>query len=566
MKTKTDFPNKPFEMLTSLLSIKRKKEKQPNSDEIQIQKAASTILSQILTHSSPELASELLSLIGMLIYTTLSLFINLKQPLVKIKQFKGRFKKTQGRDMFTIAPQTLKSYTDTIRPELSDQFLHDQVSKLSQKSDKLGLTRKENSLATDPTTKEYKGKYPNQNQPKGYVGQKERFPTAYSEQTTCDCTNEYILSSKPKKKTNNKYKSKKWPEWILRMKEEIMENISQNKWPKVIYGDREFFQALPFALATLNWHISSISPDKSPRFVVPKKVFDKDQTKLEFLLDPMSNEIKPDIIELQYYHWGLLGNALNQFAVNKKKTKYKIPIAKVATFDAYSNRKKKKNLNYAKKKAQGYHFQLEQIKQNLNEAIENYDQFRKMHKTNYKKKRTNFGGRGKVKFKNPTEKPLYDRCRKNWNRKKKLEKKIRNLTKRLMFFAVSIRPNEDVIANSEELISLCRGYHQRWMIENAFKSIKGQFWIPTKKRSLQARHTYFIISALLYNAWHYKRISRFKRKSQYSAAEIRSIKSWQKTKDTRKAQEMMRVLSARGFLFQTLAFGLKSLLKSQILA
>ena len=91
MKTKTDFPNKPFEMLTCLLKIKRQKEKQPNSDEIQAQKAATTILSQILTHSSPEMASEHLSLIGMLIYMTLNLFLKSKQPLLKIKQFKDKY-------------------------------------------------------------------------------------------------------------------------------------------------------------------------------------------------------------------------------------------------------------------------------------------------------------------------------------------------------------------------------------------------------------------------------------------------------------------------------------------
>jgi len=553
-------------MLTCLLKIKRQKEKQPNSDEIQAQKAATTILSQILTHSSPEMASEHLSLIGMLIYMTLNLFLKSKQPLLKIKQFKEKYKKNQGRDMFTIAPQTLKSYTDTIRPEISDQFLHDQVKKISQKSDKLGINRKVNSLATDPTTKEYKGKYPNQNQPKGYVGQKERYPTAYSEQTSCDCTNEYILSSKPKKKTNNNYKSKEWPEWIIRIRKEIEENLKQNKYPKVIYGDREYYQALPFALSTLNWQISVLSPKTSPRFVVPKKVFDKDQTKLEYLLDPNSKQIKLDYIELQYYHWGLLGSALYQFQTNKNKTKYKIPIANVAIYDSYSNRKKKKNLIYAKNRVQGYQHQLEKNEKELNQAIDDYDQFRKLHAKNYKKKRTSFGGRGRVVFGNTSEKPLYDHCRKCWNRKIKIKKKIRNLTKRLMFFAVSIRPNEDINANSEEFIALCRGYHQRWMIENAFKSIKGQFWIPTKKRSLQARHTYFIISALLYNAWHYQRLSRFKRKSDYSTQEIRAIKTWQKTKDKKKAQEMMRIVSARGFLFQTFAFGLKSLLKSQILA
>lgn len=553
-------------MLTSFLTLPRKKEKQPNSDKIQSQKAACTLLSQIITHSSPDNASNHLSLIGELIYTSIKLISKSSEPLMTMKRFIDKNKGNRGRDLFKISTPTLKTYTDSIRPAISDEFLHHQVERLSQKSAKLGVNRKENSLAIDPTTKEYHGKYPNQCQPKGYVGQKERYPTAYSEQAICDCTNQYILSSQPKMKYNTRYKSTDLPAWLHNICAEIDLNFEQNKYPKVIYGDREYYQALGFAYATLNWMNPLISINESPRLVVPKKMFDKNTSKLDFLLDPNSKQINMEYINLGYYQWVLLGNALNQFPSNKKNTKYKIPVAIIATFDAYSNRRKKKNLDFAKQKAQEFQNQLLKTEKELKQAIEIYDRFVKTQPREYKGKKTNFGGRGRSVFKNANEKSLYDHCRRWWKQRTRIKKKIRNLSKRLMFFLVSVRPNEDVQANSEELIQLSRGYHQRWMIENAFKSIKGQFWIPTKKRSLQARHTYFIISALMYNAWHYQRLARFKRKSKYSAQEVRAIKSWKKTENKKMMQELIRIESARAFLMDTFRFGLKSLLKRQILA
>ena len=259
-----------------------------------------------------------------------------------------------------------------------------------------------------------------------------------------------------------------------------------------------------------------------------------------------------------------MGYALNLFPSNSSKTRYKIPVAIVATFDAYSNRNKKKTLNYASQKAQEYQTQLIQAKKELNQAIIQYDQFCKSLPRKYNGKKSNFGGKRKSVFKYSKEKPIYLKCCQCWDGKKRIQKKLTNLLKRLMFFVVSLKPGDDLNMISEELISISKGYHQRWGVESAFRSLKGSFWIPCQKRSVQARHTRFIISSILFNAWHYSRISRFNRKSQYSAKEIRAIKRWKKTDDKKKMGELIRSESAGAFLIETWGFGLKSILKQQI--
>jgi hypothetical protein len=564
MKSKTDFPNKPFEMVTTLFSLPRQKEKQPNSDELLTDKAAITTLTQILAHSSVTNAQKILCMIGELIYFVINAFMKMKHSLTAMEQFLITHKKHRGRNLFKISEPTLNTYLDTLRPESLDTYLAEQNVKLSQKSTKQGIDRKTVSFAIDPTVREYTGKYPNQCQPKGYIGQQEKYRTAYSEQTIYDSTNQLILSSKPKMNLGTRYKNSILPMWISDLQTNIERKLDLNQNIKAIYGDREYYQGIGAAFAYLGWNVPNLSLHDAPRICFPKKLRKKELKKLDFLLDPTSKQVFTDSIELNYYHQSILGNALTLFPSNASNTRYNIPVAIVATFDSYSNRRKKKDLGFARQKAQEYKNQLDIAEKELNQAINQYDQFCKSLSRKYNGKKTNFGGSRRSVFKYIKEKALYFRCCQCWDRKKRYKKKLTNLLKRLMFFVVSLKPRDDLNGISEELIEISKGYHQRWGVESAFRSLKGSFWIPCQKRSVQARHTRFIISSLLFNAWHYSRISRFNRKSEYSAKEIRAIKRWKKTDDKKKMGELIQSESAGAFLIETWGFGLKSILKRQI--
>ena len=564
MKTKTDFPNKPFEMITSFLTLPRKKERQPSSDKYLADKASLTLITQILGHSSSSQARKISETLGNLVYTTLNEFSKEKHLQLAISKFLNTHRSRKGRKIFTISEPSLKRYTDTLRPQILDRYLDRQVDKLSQKSAKLGFNRKEIALAIDPTVKEYKGKFPNQCQPKGYVGQQAIYGKAYSEQAIYDSTNQYIVSTTPKKASGSKYKRNYKPHWISELQSQIDHAISRNQSIKVIYGDREYYSGIGNAMAYLSWQNPVLNAQNSPRLCVPRKLYNKIQIKKDFLLDPTSSQVFKESIELNYYHQGCLSSALNQFHSNRKNTRYQIPIWVVATFDAYSNRKKKRNLNWARNKTQNYQNSINQATKKLNQAITIYDRFCKSLPREYKGKKTKFRGKRRRVFKFPAEKPLYQDCCKWWDAIKRWKSKLLNLLKRLMFFVVSHKPTDCPKPPIEELIEISEGYHQRWGVESAFRSVKGYFWIPCQKRSLQARHARFILSCVLFNAWHYSRISRFKNKSQYSAKEIRAIKRWKKTEEKQKMRKLIQSESARAFLVETWSFGLKSLLKRQI--
>lgn len=100
MKTKTEFPNKPFEMISSLLSLPRKKEKQPSPDKMMVDKASLTLITQILGHSSSSQARKILESLGNLVYTAIKDISKAKNPQYTMIQFLQTHRSTQERSIF----------------------------------------------------------------------------------------------------------------------------------------------------------------------------------------------------------------------------------------------------------------------------------------------------------------------------------------------------------------------------------------------------------------------------------------------------------------------------------
>lgn len=564
MSEQATISNKPFDLLLSLLNADRIKEKQPYMTSNQSYSLALSTITQMLTHSNFDQAQLLLEEIGEIIYSSIKMIMDQSNPLKRFKNFLANNVKSKGRNLLKSTHQTMKAAMDTIRPQIGDNLLQAQNIQIRNNLKKKALQNDNISIAIDPTVKKYTGKKSNQCQPKGYIGQKEIYGKAFSECTIYDSTGQFVLATHPKYASGTHYKHKELPDWIQKVKSEIQTLNTQNIEVKAIYGDREYYQGIGFAFSTLGLWNSQLSPQNNPRFCVPKKMTNGFEKKWEFLLDPSRNVIENDEIELNYYHQGLIGSSLHYFASNTKGTRFMIPFYSVATFDAYSNGKRKHTLEWARIQAQKIELSISNASQQLQIAEETYLQYRQKNFLDKKAEIPKYKGKLRNKFKDNSEKPIYLLCRKYYDLLKRSESKKINLCKRLMFFCVSSRLYETIEEIKIELIKVARGYHQRWGIESAFQSIKGRFWIPCKKRSVQARHIRFIMSSLIYNSWHYYRLLSFKRKSQIKPQTIRAAKIWHKNVNKKILTKLNHTMTAGAFIAQSWSSGVIECLKSKI--
>lgn len=555
--------NKAFGILTTLFNAERVKEKQPKITPTQSNNLVLSTLTQIICHTSFKQAQHLLSEIGQYTYSLIQWISEQTDPIGMMKAFLMNNRKNRGKSLFRTTHKTQNETFDTIRPVIADRILQEQQTFMRRNLKKKALQNQTISIAIDPTVKEYTGIKPNHCQPVGYIGQKEMYGKAFSEVGIYDTTSQFIIQTQPKYATGSHYKRKAPPDWLSLIAKEVIKAESQNINVKAIYGDREYYQGIGFAWATLGKFSPSKDPTHNPRFCIPKKMRDGISKKWEFLLDSSRKDIEIDKIELGHYDKGLIKTTLHYFASNSKGTRHLVPFYSIATFDAYSNRKRKQSLSWARKKAQKIEQNLLKLESELELAERHYIKFRLKYYSKDNAKKLNYKGKHRKRFKIDEERSHYETCRGLYAQLKNLRKKKQNLCKRLMFFCVNCRLDETIDSAKDEVMQVATGYHQRWGIESAFQSIKDKFWIPCKKRSVQARHIRFIISSLLYNSWHYYRLIKSLKSSRYKPQTIRKAKIWHKNVNRKILAKITQTLSAGEFLTQSWGSGLMTCLKAK---
>ncbi len=438
MSEQATISNKPFDLLSTLLNADRIKEKQPNMTPNQSNCLAISTITQMLTHSNFDQAQFLLEKTGEIIYSILKWIADQSNPIEILKNFLAKNIQSKGRNLLKSNYQTMKAAMDTLRPQIGENLLQVQNIQIRKNLKKKALQNDSISLAIDPTVKKYTGKKSNQCQPKGYIGQKEIYGKAFSECTIFDTTSQFVLATHPKYASGTHYKHKKLPDWIQYVKCEIQKIKAQNIEVKAIYGDREYYQGIGFAFSTLGLWNSHCSPQNNPRLCVPKKMRNGFNKKWKFLLDPSRNVIENDEIELNYYNQGLISSSLYYFTSNTKGTRFMIPFYSVATFDAYSNGKRKHTIEWARIQAYKIELSILDASKQLQIAEDAYLKYRQKNFPNKKTEIPKYKGKSRKKFKNNSEKPLYLLCRKYYDQLKRSESKKMNLCKRLMFFVSAL--------------------------------------------------------------------------------------------------------------------------------
>jgi len=349
--------------------------------------------------------------------------------------------------------------------------------------------------------------------------------------------------------------------WVEDLRTKIATVRAAGSVVAVIEGDRHYFAGEFYAASYFGLLDPGAPAREQPRLVVPRKFTrEKDEFKWNYLQDPAQPEVFTDFLNLSpYTHPALVGQCATAFAKGEKG-QYQVPYACVAVVDEYGV-KEPRSLAEVRAEARKVQEGIEECAAALVAAESAY--LAHARRPEGKKIAVPGLGRGakRVKFDDAEDERLYHECLRLHDAQKAWKKKKADLLEALMFFAVSLRPGEDPADHPATFLALARDYHERWGIENGFRDVKHLFLRPGRSPKPTRRQFRLLVGMLLYNAWHLQRMREM--------LELYRVPAWNKRPyDPRRPhvrrkleREFGDVRSARSYLIQLWASGIKDLIE-----
>ncbi len=561
MTKKSFILQKPLDTIHDLITAKQSKCVYKDLQPLTVDKITNTLLTQMITGKSVAFAQQTLQLVGNILYRFSKEILQKSDPKRALESFIGQYKKDQGRSIFSTSATTMNTCLNRIRSKTADQSLSKMNNSIQTNLKKQGLWSRSTLLAVDPSHTLYYGKYINRHINWGTVGQKPIYKRTYKEVAVYATTSQLITNASMEPVLPSDKWKRSLPVWIQQVQKQILAFNDQGTTTKGIYGDREYYSSLGMAYSRLGLWDASRHVDQNPRLIVPKKIWgNRELTKWDFLRSPKSKVMTQNFIELDYYMQQFLGNHVHALKKNKTKTRFHVPTWSYAVFDAYGNGKKVQSLQWGKMEARRIQKKLRGAQYNLKIKEKDYVHYLRKQ-PNRKCEPPSYKGRKRRIFKFGAEKTLYQAC---WNAKSRLKywkSKKSKLCKRLMFFSVSSRENDKENDVVEEIYHLVRGYHERWGVESAFKDVKYKFFLKTNSRKASGRHVRFVLSALVYNSWHYYRLLRIARVIKQKKKKWKPYGSHSIPKRKKYERDYGSVLQASRYIHQLLGISLKLTMK-----
>jgi hypothetical protein len=559
----------PFEKgldgLFDLLLSPRSKKKTPHSSFETFSKCRMTLLGQTMVKGSEEDSIAALQLIGTVIFAFAKrISLQLQKNPNFLSHFIEEHQSDAGKQLFTVSAPTLSKVLDDFPEQDATRVLTQQVKTISQRYAKQGLMPPFQMLAIDPSDTIYRGKYPNQWTPFAYTGQKNQYKRAFKEEVLYLDPVQMIGGLAPAPIIGIKSRDQVLPLWLSQIQLQIFHADANHSPIQNIYGDREFYSGIGNAFSYVGLWNPTRSPQENPRLIVPKKIWgDASAKKWAFLLDKSSKIVERDEIELEYYDQPYLGDLLSHLPHNPKCTRYMVPVLSVAVFDNYPNGHKPQNMDWAHLEANTIEVHLKMLPRELADAESAYISFLRKNKRK-SCKAPSYGHKPRTIFKDHDEKVLYQECLRLHKCFEAWKQKKEKLSKRLMFFTVSLHENETIEGREHEFITMVELYHQRWGVEIGVKLVKWEFPIVTNCRKPTRRHLNWIISALLENSWHFYRLTRAARIIKQTRPEWKPFDPENPVKRKKWNREFRPTLSARGYIMELMANALIDIIKQEI--
>ncbi len=268
-----------------------------------------------------------------------------------------------------------------------------------------------------------------------------------------------------------------------------------------IEADRDYFSAEYFAAATAGLLALDNPNFVAPRVIVPRK-FGSEKSKFtwDYLLEDKRGQVFIDNMRLGVSAVPVLKTTVPSIFMKREDGRYDIPYACIALVDEYRSTKER-TLKQIRAQARELAVRMTVSSARLWITEKAYMAYNKRY--NKQPVAVPSLGRGckRKRFIDAVDEQLYKGCLKLLKAQKAIDQEKKRLLSSVVFFAVSLRPQEDPTKDPETFISIAKDYHSRWGIENGIKTIKHVFHRHVHGRRPAKRQLALILGMIVHNHW-----------------------------------------------------------------
>lgn len=515
-------------------------------------KLVNTTLTQMVARTSAGGARDVLACVQETLVSFARDVLARPDPVASLEAFVAQYGREGGPSLFSVSPPTLAKHLDRLSSTELETLLSEQVARAQGLLAKQGLWPKEVLVLLDPTDEPYHGKYRNQHTNWGLVGQQNTYKRVFKGLGIYVNPAQLVVGYAPMPVEGKVPSARGLPAWIEETRRVIRDLAARGTTVPLVAFDRGFYSSVATGLAYLGGLVPELPLAGNPRLVCPKKFWsDQAGSKWAFLLDADAPVVREEPMQLAHHYWKLFGPAAAAFPLTGKKNVRLVPTWTIAAFDAYARGKAPKSLEWAHAEAARVEAGIRAAGEAKAAAEAEFKRYTS-EVLGVERKMPAYRGTGRRRFKHGGERKRYRACRRAHERVQRWKQKKRALCQHLVFFTASQRQGETLEDVLDELVALPAQYRERWGIENGFKSVKADFRLRTNSRKTTARQARFVVGALCYNAWHYRRLSRVGRRAKRKRRRWKPFDASSPPIRRKFEREFRPVLSARGFLLEEL--------------
>jgi hypothetical protein len=419
-------------------------------------------------------------------------------------------------------------------------------------------------LAIDSSPERCRSKFKNGLFTAVRVGGSAAWELGYKQSIVKDVTSDLFTGCIHRGKWQVDNDSAGWEPWIRDVQTCVARVHETVTNVEAIGADRDYFCGELFAIASAGMLAPSSSSYPSPRVFTPRQ-FGPDKATFiwDYLTVSKKDQVFVDYAPLDTDKLEQIKKRLKTKLEKRDDGRHNVPYACVALVDEY---RKRTNRTLEQLRAKSRYVQ-ERIDKNARRLEITQKAYMIYHKRNSKQKVSVPSlGRGlkRRRFIDRIDKQLYTSCRQLLQGKKILDGQKRSLISSVVFFAISLRPDEDPSEDPETFIALAKDYHARWGIENGIKMIKHVFRRHVHGRRPVKRQLATVLAMIVQNRWQVARKADIRARLLLNGSPVAFTdpkRPWIRRKFE---EEMHDLLPAVRFLIEAWKQGLLSTIKEKL--
>lgn len=419
-------------------------------------------------------------------------------------------------------------------------------------------------LAIDSSPERCRSKYKNGLFTAVRVGGSAAWELGYKQSIVKDVTSDFFTGCIHRGKWQNDADPSGWEPWIRDIQTCVVRVHETCTNVEAIGADRDYFCGELLAIASAGMLAPSSSSYPSPRVLTPRQ-FGPDKATFiwDYLTVSKKDQVFVDHAPLDTDKLKQIQKRLKVKLEKRDDGRHDVPYACVALVDEY---RKRTNRTLEQLRAKSRDVQ-EHIDKNARRLEITQKAYLIYHKRNSKQKVSVPSlGRGlkRRRFIDRIDKQLYTTCRQLLQEKKMLDGQKRSLISSVVFFAISLRPDEDPSEDPETFIALAKDYHARWGIENGIKMIKHVFRRHVHGRRPVKRQLATVLAMIVQNRWQVARKADIRARLHLNGSPVAFTdpkRPWIRRKFE---EEMHDLLPAVRFLIETWKHSLLSTIKEKL--